>query len=148
MRVLTTRLVYHIHIFNVVVPPLLMDHSLCQIFLLVNVGIVDGLNKQIPPIVVPEDTCAYGTQYHLTSAIQTTPGHFMAICEFGQGYAVLDDMGQPLWFPTFAGALRRDIAEMSRNQSLPTFLPDQWKSAIHVLVYTKTGSVSIENLSF
>ena len=117
-------------------------------FLLVNVGIVDGLNKQTPAIVVPEDTCVYGTQYHLTSAIQTTPGHFMAICEYGQGYAVLDDMGQPLWFPTFAGASRRDIAEMSRNQSLPTFLPDQSKSAIHVLVYTKTGSVSIENLSF
>ena len=34
------------------------------------------------------------------------------------------------------------------NQRLPTFLPDQSKSAIHVLVYTKTGSVSAENLSF
>ena len=147
MRVLTTRLAYHIHVFNVVVPPLLMDHSPCQIFYWSMLALwMDSTNK--PHLLLCQRIHVYGTQYHLTSAIQTTPGHFMAICEYGQGYAVLDDMGQPLWFPTFAGASRRDIAEMSRNQSLPTFLPDQSKSAIHVLVYTKTGSMSNENLSF
>ena len=67
-------------------------------------------NRQVPPIVVPEDMGLFGTQYRLCGAVQMGQAgdHFVAIVRRDNCFVVLDDLADsPQSFATFAAAVSR-----------------------------------------
>ena len=118
-------------------------------FLIVNIGLVDGHNQQKPPVLVPEDMLIYGTQYSLSSAVQMSPGHFMAICKHQGNYMVLDGVSQDvLCYPTFAGAVHRDASMTKKADILRPWQGNGIKRGVHLLVYAKTGGITDSIIQF
>ncbi|KAJ8028319.1 hypothetical protein HOLleu_30522 [Holothuria leucospilota] len=108
-------------------------------FLVVELGLIEGRNYQVPPVQVKEDITVGGISYTLTAAVVMRKGHFLNVVKHDECFIRID--GKPLsgghtfCANTFAGALKGNetISEHVYRTS-PNNL------GVHVLLYKRTGS--------
>lgn len=108
-------------------------------FVVVELGLIEGRNCQVPPVQVKEDITVSGLHYTLTAAIVMRKGHFLNVVKDSQGFIRID--GKPLsggntfWAQTFSGALKGDL---TNSQKVHVTSPNDL--GIHVLLYKRYGS--------
>lgn len=107
-------------------------------FLVVELGMVNGMNPQDPPFVIKEEIFVGGMDYELTGAVVMRPEHFFNVVKVGEQYAKIDGYPPideiehyPKIFVSFSGAIQNDELDASLTYTTSPLN----STGVHVVVY-------------